>query len=224
MEIYHPRDDELLREMRRVRREKGRKLALWGLLVILVLSAVFGWLVLNRWYMLSVVHGPSMGDALPEGSLVLVRRTAGAECGPGDIILYETERGYQMKRVIAEGGDHIVLNPYGDTRINGAVSENRFSVGRNSDADFTARRLTVPDGELFVQGDLLSLSTDSRNKDYGTVPAEKVIGKAAFVLWPVCRIGEPVTEMPPETAETEEAGAGDPADSAGENLQQGAGE
>ena len=45
MEIYHPQDEELIREMRRVRRSGKRKRILWGLLIGLVLSAAFGWFV-----------------------------------------------------------------------------------------------------------------------------------------------------------------------------------
>ena len=205
MEIYHPRDDELLREMRRVRRENKRRRLLWWALAILVVCAVFGWMMLNRLYVPVIMKGPAMGDTLPDGTLVLVRRCGGQECRTGDIILFETENGYQMKRSIAVAGDRIVLNPYGETRINGYDADGDYLTGRHEDAGVTARRLTVPEGELFVQGDLLSLSTDSRDREYGNVPEDKVIGKAEFVLWPVSRIGSPVTESVSEM--TEEADA-----------------
>ena len=201
MEIYHPRDDELLREMRRVRRENKRRRLLWWVLAILVLCALFGWMMLNRLYVPVIIQGPAMGDTLPEGSLVLVKRCSGQECRTGDIVLFETEDGYQMKRAIARGGDRIVLNPYGETRINGTDAGGDYLTGRHEDAGITARRLTVPEGELFVQGDFLSLSVDSRDRDYGTVPEDKVIGKADFVLWPVSRIGYPVPETETEPAE-----------------------
>ena len=204
MEIYHPRDDELLREMRRVRRENGRRRLLWWVLAILVFCALFGWMMLNRLYVPAIMKGPAMGDTLPEGSLVLVRRCGGQDCRAGDIILFETEDGYQMKRAIAKGGDRIVLNPYGETRINGSDADWNYLTGRHEDAGVTARRLTVPEGELFVQGDLLSLSADSRDREYGTVPEDKVIGKIDIVLWPVSRIGRPVLPEPTEEAETQQ--------------------
>ena len=40
MEIYHPQDEELIREMRRVRRTGKRKRILWGLLIGLVLMVI----------------------------------------------------------------------------------------------------------------------------------------------------------------------------------------
>ena len=90
MEIYHPRDEELLREMKRVRRsDKGKWLGR-GLAVLLALSLAAGLFVFHRYYRLAVSHGTGMGGTLPEGSLVLVRRAeAGQTYRAGDLILYE---------------------------------------------------------------------------------------------------------------------------------------
>ena len=90
MEIYHPRDEELLREMRRVRRSYKRRRLIWGLSILLILSIAAGLFVFHRYYQLAVMHGTAMGSALPEGSLVLVRKTeSGKTYEAGDIILYE---------------------------------------------------------------------------------------------------------------------------------------
>ena len=90
MEIYHPRDEELIREMRRVRRSYKRKRLIWGFLILLILSIAAGIFVFNRYYRLAVTHGSAMGSTLPEGSLVLVRKTEeGTGYQAGDIILYE---------------------------------------------------------------------------------------------------------------------------------------
>ena len=194
MEIYHPQDEELVREMRRVRRAGKQKRILWGLLIGLALSAAFGWFVFTRFYALAVCEGPGMGTALPGGSLVLVRRgTEGIL--QGDIVLYETDDGWQMKRVIARGGDRVVVSPYGSVRVNSAdITADTFA-GRTEDTGVTAWRLTVPEGELFVQGDQLSLSVDSRYRETGTVRTEKTAGKAVFVLWPLARFGPPATAL-----------------------------
>lgn len=194
MEIYHPQDEELVREMRRVRRAGKRKRILWGLLIGLVLSAVCGWLIFTRFYGLAVFEGPGMGTAVPGGSLVLVRRgTEGIR--RGDLVLYETEDGWQLKRVIASAGDRVVVSPYEAIQVNSAgITADTFA-GRSEDAAITAWRLTVPEGELFVQGDQLSLSVDSRYREYGTVSTEKVVGKVSFILWPLARFGTPVTTL-----------------------------
>ena len=109
MEIYHPRDEELLREMRRVRRSDRRKRLLWGLSILLILSIAAGLFVFRSYYQLAVMHGPAMDGSLPEGTLVLVRKPeADTRYVSGDIILFE-------KR-IAEPVDITILSPKGKIR------------------------------------------------------------------------------------------------------------
>ena len=189
MEIYHPKDDELLREMRRVRRVQKRKRTLWGLLFFLVLSAAFGWFVFNRYCTLAVFRGPAMGDTLKDGSLVLVWRDEGNNYRRGDVVLYETENGSQIKRVLAVGGDQVVISPYTQIRVNGVNQDAVYLVGRNADAGFRTRRLTVEDHALLLQGDQLSLSVDSRHADYETIQDTSVVGRVRFVLWPISHFG-----------------------------------
>ena len=270
MEIYHPRDEELLREMRRVRRAAKRKRLIWGLVIWLVLSIAAGIFLFNRFYLLAVVRGPAMGDTLPSGSLVLVRRVENdTTYTAGDILLYEkvlaetadipvkdsrgkirdyckyiiyrdlgstrqylihedgkvkwiTEKSIaeqfesdpdgslhldtegmpngeywlipfninnpvqtQVKRVLAAPGDRIVLSPYTAMRINGQALNRTFTSGRAEDVEVDTRRVNVRDGEYFVLGDQLSLSTDSRNTDFGNIYREEVIGRAEYALWPI---------------------------------------
>ena len=54
MEIYHPKDEELIIEMKRARRIARRKRVFWGVLAFLVLSSVFGFFVFNRYFTLAV--------------------------------------------------------------------------------------------------------------------------------------------------------------------------
>ena len=109
MEIYHPRDEELLREMKRVRRSDRRRRLCRGLIILLTLSIAVGLFVFLRYYQLAVAHGTGMGDTLPEGSLLLIRKPeAGQVFHAGDIILYE-------KR-LAKPVELTILSPKGKTR------------------------------------------------------------------------------------------------------------
>ena len=290
MEIYHPKDEELLREMRRVRRAAKRKRLLWGLVIWLLLSIAAGIFLFNRYYMLSIMNGPAMGDTLPAGSLVLVRRAEKDKSyTAGDILLYEKTmaapieiqilspkgkiRDYckyiiyrdlgetrqyltredgkitwsesitgaeeidsdpngivqldteglpngeywlkevhasygqsvltdpipfnvnnpiltQIKRVVAAPGDRIVLSPYQEMRINSKGLNTTFTSGRASDVDVETRRVNMTDGKYFVQGDQLSLSDDSRDRDFGNVSQEEVLGRAEYALWPIRCFGD----------------------------------
>ena len=187
MEIYHPQGDELIREMRRVRRAQKRKRLLWGLLFWLVITAVGGWFVFHRYYTVVWMRGPAMGATIPDGSLVLIRLSPDEGYVTDDVILYEREDGYQLKRILAIGGDRVVISPYGtqEIRVNSQDLKTRYITGRAADAGLPARRLTVDDGTLFVAGDQRSLSVDCRDRDYETIPRESVIGRADTVLWPI---------------------------------------
>ena len=288
MEIYHPRDEELLREMRRVRRSDRRKRIALGLAILLLLTIAAGLFLFHRYYQLAVMQGPAMGDTLPSGSLVLIRKAdAGEAYAPGDIILYtkridepveiailnqkgkprdycryvlyrdkgetrqyystadgqaswktdestadvfetdlsgtlrmeteqlpngdyflkEVEASYgqalmeepipfsvknpvltQMKRVIATPGERVTLGAT-ETRVEGKPINRIHTSGRTSDAAATGRRVIVARDAYFVQGDQLSLSVDSRDADYDTIPGGDVVGRADFVLWPVRSFG-----------------------------------
>ena len=194
MEIYHPQDEELLREMRRVRRSGKTKRILWGLLIGLVLTAALGWFLFGQFFALTVCEGPGMSTAVPDGSLALIRRGT-EDIRQGDLVLYETDDGWQLKRVLAREGDRVVVNTYGEIRVNSQEYRADSFAGRTEDTGVTTRRLTVPEGEIFVQGDQLSLSVDSRYRTYGTVSLEKVTGKACFILWPIARFGTPNTTL-----------------------------
>ena len=231
MEIYHPHADELIREMRRVRREQKRKRLLWGLLIWLVITAAGGWYVFHRYYTVVWMRGPAMGATIPDGSLVLVRIDPEEGYKIDDVILFEREEGYQLKRILAKGEDRVVISPYGTQviRVNGQTMDDRYVTGRTADAMPTARRMTVPEGHYFVAGDQRSLSVDSRMRDYETIPKENVIGRADTVLWPVYLLRDinseddivlmtraeeetspaenPEEEMPEEEAPEDEAGA-----------------
>ena len=189
MEIYHPKDEELIIEMKRARRVARRKRVFWGVLAFLVLSSVFGFFVFNRYFTLAVQHGPAMGETLPDGTLVVVSRNNGETYQRGDIVLYESEGGYQIKRITAVGGDNIVISPYAGIRINGETSPETWATGKHAEADITSRRLTVGEQELFLQGDQRSLSVDSRYADFETVEVSEIAGKVEYVVWPVYRFG-----------------------------------
>ena len=98
--------------------------------------------------------------------------------------------------MLAREGDQVVVSPYVHLRVNGVTLAEPETTGRNLDAGIRTRRLNLEEGTLFVEGDQLSLSVDSRHAHYETVLEEKVIGKVRFVLWPAYRIGAVGSEEP----------------------------
>ena len=84
-----------------------------------------------------------------------------------------------IKRVIGIPGDTVACCIDGKVTVNGRAIDEPY-VFENNAQSFGPE--VVPEGELFVMGDHRSASDDSRAK--GTVPADKVIGRAFVVIWP----------------------------------------
>ena len=192
MELYQPTEEDLLREMRRVRKKNKRKRLAWGLLIWLTLASVSGWYVFNRFYTLAVVRGAGMNGTLLSGSVVLCRRTQGAVPKVGDIILYEHGSGWQIKRVAAREGDSVAISQQGRLWINGKALSGFTSDFSGYDAQLAKKPVTVPKDSYFVLGDEYSLSVDSRSAEYGFVKTDEILAVAEYTVWPLYRLGSSV--------------------------------
>jgi signal peptidase I len=108
-----------------------------------------------------------------------------------------------IKRVIGIPGDHVACcNAQGEITVNGVALHEKsylFPGAKPSDGRFN---IVVPAGRLWVMGDNRRSSADSRLHDCaytytpatcvsydrrGTIPADKVIGRAFMIVWPPSR-------------------------------------
>ncbi|MBB2910057.1 signal peptidase I [Streptosporangium becharense] len=96
-----------------------------------------------------------------------------------------------IKRVIAVGGDTVkCCDAKGRVTVNGVpIDEDYLYPGDvPSQGPFEAK---VPEGRLWVMGDHRAVSLDSRahlgDPGGGTIPVDKVIGRAFVIVWPFSR-------------------------------------
>jgi signal peptidase I len=97
-----------------------------------------------------------------------------------------------IKRVIGVPGDKVkCCDAQGRVTVNGVPLEEKsylYPGDVPSDGQF---EVTVPPGRLWVMGDHRSVSYDSRMHQQdpggGTIPADKVVGRAFVIVWPFNR-------------------------------------
>jgi signal peptidase I len=105
-------------------------------------------------------------------------------------LLPEDSENHLIKRVIGLPGDRVQSDGgTGPIRVNGVpVTEPYVKPGdAPSEKKFD---ITVPAGHVWVMGDHRSDSSDSRYHDDGTgatgsVPIDKLVGRALFIVWPI---------------------------------------
>lgn len=102
---------------------------------------------------------------------------------------FSTDDAY-IKRIIGLPGDTIEVIPKEGVYINGELLEEPYKKSvffGECDSTMLCGPYTVPEGKYYMMGDNRNDSTDSRY--WGSLPRERVVGKAFFRFWPFNRIG-----------------------------------
>jgi signal peptidase I len=113
----------------------------------------------------------------------------------GDIVVFNPPQAWQqengtpyIKRVIGVGGDTVEIKDGGvyvnDTKLEEPyVFKEDDGTTQQTEDPLNMESWVVPDGELFLMGDHRGSSADSR--EFGTVKAGDVIGRAWLRYWPI---------------------------------------
>ena len=140
------------------------------------------------------VVGSSMYPTLHDGDLLLLQ-SIGYTPKQGDVVVltkeFDAADGPIVKRVIATGGQHVVIDyDAGTVTVDGEVLDepyiNEFMVDPGMDS---IHDVVVPEGSIFVMGDNRNHSSDSRDVTLGTVDERYVLGRAIWVLLPFQNFG-----------------------------------
>ena len=100
----------------------------------------------------------------------------------GDIVVFrfpgDTSRDF-VKRVVGVPGDTVEIRN-GEVFVNGESLHEPYVINGDSSSE---RPVVVPEESYYVLGDNRRASQDSR--DWGTVPAENIIGRGWLRYWPL---------------------------------------
>jgi len=179
---------ELLREeLAREELKYAFRRTLWNIMVMLIVVAAITALVATRLFVLIQIKGNSMEPAMADGEIVFIRQTKEVE--QGEIVGFYYGGRILLKRVIGSAGDHINIDGDGNVYINGEMLEEPYVAEKNLGKCELEFPYEVPEGMVFVLGDNLSVSIDSRIRSIGCVEREQIVGKAVFRAWPMARMG-----------------------------------
>ena len=138
------------------------------------------------------VEGTSMMPSLVDQERIFINKFAYrfgiSDISRGDTVVFwfpgDPSKSF-IKRVIGVPGDKVEVTD-GKVSVNQSMLDEPYVPEAYRDHVSTPLRV-VPQGEYFVLGDHRSSSNDSRM--WGTVPRHYIYGKAAFVYWPLERMG-----------------------------------
>ena len=100
-----------------------------------------------------------------------------------------------IKRIVAVGGDRLLINAKGEIILNGiSVEEPFIEYFCPKQKEFNrcfSFSTVIPKGHVFVLGDNRANSWDSRYwPSGGFLPETEIIGKASWRFWPISRFGK----------------------------------
>jgi signal peptidase I len=162
--------------------KRARSVALVALVVVAALAAVRFVAEPFR------VPSGSMVPTLRSGDSVLVEKLShGAR--RGDLVVFRRPGNGEilLKRVVAVGGDTVALED-GALYVDGHRRHEAYANPHAIDGVYFGP-VRVPRGSLFAMGDNRGDSLDSRQ--FGAVPAARVIGRVVARIWPPTRWGMP---------------------------------
>lgn len=139
---------------------------------------------------LGVVVGDSMSPSMKNGQPYLMQRTSHLKGGVkrGDVVVFQRGGNANIKRVMAAAGETVTVIRYANGDPDELVVEtmrvNLYSAIQRPtwQRSMKMMEITVPEGHVYVVGDNLDSSMDSRV--YGAIPLESIRGKMLFAPEP----------------------------------------
>ena len=182
-----PELSQLKAELKRERYQRRYGSVLRSTIYSLVVVAACAILVAVLWMPVLRIYGNSMTPTVRAGDIVVSWK--GSSFAQGDLIAMYYANKLLVKRVIAGPGEWVDIDEDGNVFVNEKPLDEPYLVEKAlGDCDIELP-FQVPEDRYFVMGDHRSTSADSRLASIGPIPAEDVVGRIIFRVWPVERFG-----------------------------------
>ena len=186
-EVVIPSREEVAREREKLRNRSRFRRNLFSTLGFLAVVAAVAVLISTQFFPVIQVSGDSMEPLLEDGEILVLQKTEDLETG--DPIAFYYQSRILLKRVIGTAGDYIDIDEEGNVYVNGELLDEPYVRDKSLGECDIELPCQVPEGKLFVMGDHRSVSIDSRSSQVGFIGQEQIMGKVAFSVWPLDRIG-----------------------------------
>lgn len=182
-----PTSEEVEKELQRVyykeRYGKTLRSTIYALITVAAIAVLTATLLLP----VLQIHGTSMAPTITDGELVISIK--GSNYEKQDVVAFYYNNKILVKRVIANSGEWVDIDEYGNVTVNGERLVEPYLMDKALGECDIELPYQVPEGRVFVMGDHRSVSVDSRSSAVGCVAEEQVVGKLAFRIWPLNKIG-----------------------------------
>jgi signal peptidase I len=147
-------------------------------------------LAINKFIFFNIlVPTGSMYPTISPGDRIVVLRIHNVEnLKRGDIVVFYSDelKEVLVKRLIGLPGETVEINNEGKLKVNGTqISETYVVRGDNKAASFK-----VPEGKYLFLGDNRIDSLDARYWKEPYISADKIRGRAVFIMYPFNRMGK----------------------------------
>ncbi|WP_413251614.1 signal peptidase I [Streptococcus halichoeri] len=154
---------------------------------VLMAVAASAILIAVLWLPVLRIYGHSMNKTLVAGDVVLTVK--GSDFKTGDVIAFYYNNKVLIKRVIAQSGDWVNVDTRGNVYVNQKQLKEPYVLKKALGKNNIKYPYQVPDKKIFVMGDNRQASIDSRNTAVGDIAKEQLVGKVAFRIWPLDKLG-----------------------------------
>ncbi len=145
---------------------KKKKLPKWlrrliKLLIKLAVLAGAGFVLWQYVGNVYITHSNNMYPHIKDGDLVVTYKLKGYYSD--NVVLYNTESGLRVGRIVARGGDEVLMTEDGLYTVNGSIPyENVFEQTLPAKDGGIEYPYVIPEGTYFIMNDMRSIADDSR--------------------------------------------------------------